>query len=525
MPAAQPNPVVLPAPRSGPDARLGSWLPLLTFLALLAALAAVFRLSAITVRVSVDGTTTPLTTHAGTVADLLLEHGVPVRPGDLVVPGPEAHLEPDLEVAVRRARPVRLQVDGTTLTLVSHARTPRALLLEAGVALGPGDRVAVNGAPSPLDDPPSGRPPARPARVVQIAGGLDRSVGVPLDLPQVDPAPAEPAGSSPSAAGDGWAVDVLRAVPVTLVEDGIPFELALAGTTVGEALELAGVPLYPEDDLSPPADTRLRAATRLVLRRATPFVIHDDGASRDARARADTVGEALARAGLPLAGRDYTIPPPDTPLSAHLEVEVVRVVEDILVREVEIPFERVTQADPALPLDEQRVLQPGATGLKSERSRITYENGNETSREVIDEEVLRAPTAEIVAYGTQVVWRTVDTPEGPKQYWRHLRAYATSYSPARSGTPQSAPWYGRSRMGLVMRKGIIAVDPRVIPLGMWLYVPGYGLGIAGDTGGGIRNYHIDLGFADDDYESWHKQVDVYIVDRLPPEHQMPWILP
>jgi 3D (Asp-Asp-Asp) domain-containing protein len=157
--------------------------------------------------------------------------------------------------------------------------------------------------------------------------------------------------------------------------------------------------------------------------------------------------------------------------------------------------------------------------------RLVYHNGKVADTEVLAEELLQAPVTEVVEYGTRVVWKPIDTEQGTKQYWRKLRAYATSYSLSRSGTSPDVPWYGRTRMGLKMGKGIIAVDPKVIPLGMWLYVPGYGVGIAGDTGGGIKGYHIDLGFDDENYESWHRSVDVYILDRLPPEHQMRWILP
>ena len=38
----------------------------------------------------------------------------------------------------------------------------------------------------------------------------------------------------------------------------------------------------------------------------------------------------------------------------------------------------------------------------------------------------------------------------------------------------------------------IAVDPRVIPLGTKVYIPGYGYAIAADTGGAIKGYKIDL---------------------------------
>lgn len=41
---------------------------------------------------------------------------------------------------------------------------------------------------------------------------------------------------------------------------------------------------------------------------------------------------------------------------------------------------------------------------------------------------------------------------------------------------------------------VIAVDPRVIPLGSMVEIPGYGIFIAGDTGGAIKGNKIDIHF-------------------------------
>lgn len=48
--------------------------------------------------------------------------------------------------------------------------------------------------------------------------------------------------------------------------------------------------------------------------------------------------------------------------------------------------------------------------------------------------------------------------------------------------------------GSVLRKGVAAVDPSVIPLGTRLYIVGYGHAIADDTGGAIVGNRIDLAF-------------------------------
>jgi peptidoglycan DL-endopeptidase CwlO len=51
---------------------------------------------------------------------------------------------------------------------------------------------------------------------------------------------------------------------------------------------------------------------------------------------------------------------------------------------------------------------------------------------------------------------------------------------------------GRTATGMPVGRGVVAVDPSVIPLGSRLYIPGYGNGVAADVGGGIQGNIIDL---------------------------------
>ncbi len=66
---------------------------------------------------------------------------------------------------------------------------------------------------------------------------------------------------------------------------------------------------------------------------------------------------------------------------------------------------------------------------------------------------------------------------------RQLTVSATAYS-----------LHGGTASGLPTGPGVVAVDPTVIPLGTRMYIPGYGDGIAADTGTAIKGLRIDLWF-------------------------------
>ena len=51
---------------------------------------------------------------------------------------------------------------------------------------------------------------------------------------------------------------------------------------------------------------------------------------------------------------------------------------------------------------------------------------------------------------------------------------------------------GRTASGLPCAKGVVAVDPRLLPLGTQMYVPGYGPAIAADVGTAVKGRIIDL---------------------------------
>jgi 3D (Asp-Asp-Asp) domain-containing protein len=191
----------------------------------------------------------------------------------------------------------------------------------------------------------------------------------------------------------------------------------------------------------------------------------------------------------------------------------------------DIPYETVWRSDGTLELDQQRTDQPGRPGVRRRRVRIVYEDSEEKARMVAEEWIERQPSTQIVSYGTKIVVRELETPDGVIRYWRTIRMLATSYSAATAGKSRDHPLYGITRLGWQARKGIVAVDPRVISLRTETYVPGYGFGTAADTGGKILGRWIDLCYDEHNLVLWKRWVNVYLLEPIPPADEINWRLP
>ena len=92
--------------------------------------------------------------------------------------------------------------------------------------------------------------------------------------------------------------------------------------------------------------------------------------------------------------------------------------------------------------------------------------------------VQATPSTPVVTPGAPSV------PAGPASAAvRSLTVVATGYSlPGRTASGRAVGW------------GVVAVDPSVIPMGSRIAIPGYGMGVAADTGGAVAGARIDLWF-------------------------------
>lgn len=179
----------------------------------------------------------------------------------------------------------------------------------------------------------------------------------------------------------------------------------------------------------------------------------------------------------------------------------VMVAYDQIVVNESVAFNTVKRINASLNAGDTVTVREGENGEKTVSYRVKYENGVEVSREVISECVTKAPVDKIVEYGAQssvtvpVVASETNVDTGKLNYKYVIECNATAYD---MSAEENGGYAGQTATGVPLDKGVIAVDPKVIPLGSRVYVEAldgswtYGYAVAADTGGAIKGNRVDL---------------------------------
>ncbi len=456
---------------------------LLLFTALLGIL---YRETQHIVVVDINGIAYRYRTHQQTANGVLREMGLALRAEDRVVLPDDAAMLEGEPIRVTLARHALVLHDGSADELRIIARSVSDVLSRAMVSVGQHDTVIMNDRPVDLHDALE--------QLVVPEGATLRTIRAALEEP--------------------IRISVERAVLIHMTDGSLPSSFYTTANTVGEALYDQGVLVYEGDKVNPPLNALLSPEMRIVIERSKPVTLESGGQTRLVRTRLETVGELLDQELLSTSAKDYIVPDRHTPIVSDLAIRVVYVRDEYEIQDEYTPYRTLWRADPTLPLD-TRAEEPGQEGIIRRRIRTRYENNVPVYQTEEEVWVARESRDHIYKYGTDIVMHPLDTGSGTIYYWRKLRVLITSYSPAEAGTPRDAPWYGLTRMGLKATKGIVAVDPNVIPLGSWIYVPGYGKAYAGDTGGMIIGYHIDLCYDDWNYINWYEYGTIYLMEPVP----------
>lgn len=161
----------------------------------------------------------------------------------------------------------------------------------------------------------------------------------------------------------------------------------------------------------------------------------------------------------------------------------------------DIPFNTVKRLNTSLAVGETVTVREGVNGKLTKNVKVKYVNGEAVEETVISEVVTVNPVDKIVEYGSSNEPSVSASSSKGFTYKYVIECEATAYdlSPEENGG-----YGGQSATGVPLDKGVIAVDPRVIPLGSRVYIEAldgswsYGYAVAADTGGAIKGKRVDL---------------------------------
>jgi 3D (Asp-Asp-Asp) domain-containing protein len=284
------------------------------------------------------------------------------------------------------------------------------------------------------------------------------------------------------AAGSIAYVSAFRTVVVDA--DGQSVRYRTLRGSVAEVLAERGVAVGARDVVEPDASSRVVTGLRIVVHRAVPATLVVDGRVAPVHTIQKTAGAMVRALGVAVGRKDRILPSEDTPVVPGMRVRVVRVKEMHETVSTAIPFETVRRNDASVFRFNVVVGSQGAPGLVREVFRVVYHDGVEASRTRLSRTVVREATPRVLLVGT----RRMLAARGHRFEGReYFQVEATAYAPNHGQGVNDI-----TATGMRAQRGVIAVDPQLIPLGTRVYVEGYGHAIAADTGGAIRGRRIDV---------------------------------
>lgn len=308
---------------------------------------------------------------------------------------------------------------------------------------------------------------------------------------------------------------------VVIAYDGKEVKVSTFATTVEDVLNKQNINIGKEDKIIPGLHEKVEKGSRIVVHRAFEVTLVDGQKEETVTTAEKTVEDLLEALDIELKGEDRVEPQLQAELSPGEKVKITRITEETLMEKQVIPFQTTIKHNDDMDHGKTRKVQEGKSGLKEVQLKITYEDGVEKAREVVGEKVLKKSTNEIIEKGTAKLLVTSRGGE-PRRYKDVIIMEASAYTDDYESTGKNPgdKYFGITRSGTKVRPGVVAVDPRVIPLGSKLYIESmdrtasYGNASAEDTGGAIKGNKIDLFFESrqEALRFGRRNVKVYILD-------------
>ncbi len=234
-----------------------------------------------------------------------------------------------------------------------------------------------------------------------------------------------------------------------------------------------------------------------------------DGSILEIRTTAkDNINEILNKAGITIGTSDIVQTNFNGLINnAGVDINIIRGTQKIIKEIEKIPYTVLSRSLMTKNLRPVELIK-GYEGIREKIIKVTYLDEEENKRELIEAKENKKIIFKLALKDKKGdTDRIYDLSKSKK-----IQVTATAYYP---GDPMCKPYDGyTTRIGMRLKRGLIAVDPKVIPLRTRLYIPNYGYAYAADTGGMIKGKRIDVCVADAKaaWKFGRQDITVYILE-------------
>ena len=187
---------------------------------------------------------------------------------------------------------------------------------------------------------------------------------------------------------------------IKISDNGLDYEINTATDNVGDVLKEKNISLGDHDQILPALDAKIYPGANIEIKRALKIKITADGKSSDGYTLAKTISQAVAENGITLGRLDKTVPDMETSPQNNMAIAVIRINVEEVTADEDIDFKTISATDSKMSWRDKKVTTPGEKGTMEVKYKITYKDGKEISRVVLEKNKIKDPVTQVETQGT-----------------------------------------------------------------------------------------------------------------------------
>lgn len=199
---------------------------------------------------------------------------------------------------------------------------------------------------------------------------------------------------------------------VSLDDNGYIYQIETNDEKISDLLEDKKIVLGEYDRIIPDKEAKIYPGIKIEIQRAAKVKILVDGKTIEKYIIGKTVKDALRESQVELTRLDKTDPETESLAYDGVKIVVTRINVEEVVKKEEIDFKVIAKNDNEMGWREKEIEILGKKGEKEVKYKITYKDGKEISRIILESNILTEPVSQVEIQGTYMKLGKADKGQG-----------------------------------------------------------------------------------------------------------------